>query len=105
MNDHLLKKDNPLRSSTIKSLASSSKELRPDITETARRVREQKRESLDTQTQSSHFQRRSGMLSHTGGTCSRSGMMDYPRIPITEWNLGKLFDPMEFSKLEVELQS
>ena len=51
-----------------KNLASSSQELGHDITETARR--EMKRESLNTPTQSPHFQSRSGMLNHTGGTYS-----------------------------------
>ena len=36
------------------------------------------------------------MLNHTGGTCSHSGMMDYPRIPNAELNLGKFPDSMEF---------
>ena len=49
-----------------RNLASSSQELGHDITETARR--EMKRESLNTPTQSPHFQSRSGMLNHTGGT-------------------------------------
>ena len=45
------------------------------------------RESLNTSIPSPHFQSRSGMLNHTGGTYSHSGMMDDPRIPMTEWNL------------------
>ena len=40
-----------------------------------------KRESLNTPTQALHFQSRSGMLSHTAGTCFD------PRISIAEWNL------------------
>ena len=68
-----------------KNLASSSQGLRPDVAETARR--EMKRESLNTSIQSPHFQSRSGMLNHTGGTYSHGCMMDYPRIPVTEWNL------------------
>ena len=40
-----------------------------------------KRESLKTPTQSPHFQSRSGIFDHTGGTYSHGGMMDYPRIP------------------------
>ena len=77
-----------------KNLASSSQELGHDITETARR--EMKRESLNTPTQSPHFQSRSGMLNHTGGTYSHIVMMDYPRVPCTEWNLGKIPDSLEF---------
>ena len=69
LNDHLLKKDNTLRYSRNS------------------RVREQTRESLNTQTQSPHFQSRSGILNHTGGTYSHSGMMD-PRTPVAELNLG-----------------
>ena len=46
-----------------------------------------KRESLNVPTQSPHFQSRSGMLGYTGGTYSHSGMMDYPRLPTTKWNL------------------
>ena len=57
------------RSSTVqsisKNLASYSQELRPDTTGTAR---VQKRESLNKSIQSPHFQSRSEMLSHTGGT-------------------------------------
>ena len=61
-----------------KNLASSSQELRPDISETTRR--EMKRESLDTPIQSPHFQSLGGMLNHIGGTYAHNGMMDYPRI-------------------------
>ena len=46
-----------------------------------------KRESLNTSIQSPHFQSRSGMLNHTGGTYSLNSMMVYPRVPITEWIL------------------
>ena len=55
-----------------------------------------KRESLNTPSQSPHFQSRSGILDHTGGTYSHVGMMDHPRVPSTEWNLGQLPDSMEF---------
>ena len=77
-----------------KNTASSSQDLRPGISETARR--DMKRESVNTPAQSPHFQSRSGMLHHTGGTDSHSGMMDYPRFLITEWNLGTFSDSMEF---------
>ena len=49
-----------------KNLASSSQDLRPDMSVTAKR--EMERESLNTPTQSPHFQSRSGMVNHTGGT-------------------------------------
>ena len=51
-----------------------------------------KRESLKMSTQSPHFQSRSGMLNHTGGTYSHGGMMDFPRIPATEWNFLTLWN-------------
>ena len=79
-----------------KNLASSSQDLKLDVSETASREREMKSESLNTPTQSPHFQSRSGMLNHTGGTHSHDGMMDYPRLPFSEWNLGTLPDSMDF---------
>ena len=36
------------------------------------------------------------MLNHTVGTCSHGGVINYPRIPITEWNIGKVPDSVEF---------
>ena len=78
----------------LKNLPSSSQELRPDTTETARkRDSEMKRESLNKSVPSSHFQDRSAMLNHTGGTYSLNDMMEYQRISMTEWNLGKNSEP------------
>ena len=88
-----------------KNLAFSSQDLRHDISETARREREMKRESLNTSTQSPHFRSRSGMLNHTGGKYSHGGMMDYPRIPVTEWNLGKFLDSMEFQSWKINFRT
>ena len=65
-----------------KNLTSSSQDLRPDISETARR--EMKRESLNTSIPLLHFQSRSGMLNHTGETCSLCGMMECSRILFAE---------------------
>ena len=55
LNDHMLKKDNPPQSSTIQWIwhLHSSQNMRPDISETARR--DLKRESLDTPIQAPHF--------------------------------------------------
>ena len=81
-----------------KNLTSSSQELRPDTTEAARRREsEMKRESLNTSIPSLHFQSRSGMLNHTGGTHSRSGLMDFPRFPISELHLGKFLTLFNFN--------
>ena len=71
-----------------RNLASSSQDVRPDIAETARR--DVKRESLND------FKSRSGKLNHSGGTYSRGGMMDYPRIPIAELNHGKFMTLWNF---------
>ena len=51
---------------------------------------------MNTPTQTPHFQSRSGISAHTGGTHSHVGTMDYPRVPFTEGNLGKFPDCMEF---------
>ena len=64
-----------------------------------------KRESLTTPTQSHHFQSRNGMLSHTGGTYSHVGMMDYPRVQITEWNLRNFLDAMEFQSWKLNFRT
>ena len=64
-----------------------------------------KRESLITSTQSPHFQSRSGMLNHTGGTYSLKGMMSYQRNSISEWNLRKLPDSVAFHSGEVKFRT
>ena len=95
------------RSSTVfnnsKNSSSSSQDMRPDISETARR--EMKSEPLNTPIQSPPIQSRSGILDHTGGTHSHVDMMDYPRLPITEWNLGKNPDSMEFQSLKLKFKT
>ena len=64
-----------------------------------------KRESLNTSIPLLHFQSGKGMLHHTGGTYSHSGMMDYPRIPITEMHLGKFPDSVEFQSWNVNFNN
>ena len=91
-------------SSTIcknsKNLASSSQWLRPDTTGIARkRDDEMKREPLSVP--SPHFESKSCMLDHTGGTSSHNGMMDYPRFPISELHLGKIPDSMKVQSWKV----
>ena len=63
-----------------------------------------KRESSNTDP-SHHFQSGSGMLTLTGGTCSHSGMMDYPRIPISEMCLGTFLDSMDFQSWKVNFSA
>ena len=46
-----------------------------------------KRESLISSIPSHHFQCRSGMLDLSSGTYFHVVLMDYRRVPITEWNL------------------
>ena len=84
-----------------KNLASPSQELRPDITGTTKRSEsELRREPYH------FFQSGGGILNHIGGTCSRRGMIDYPRFPMSELHLGKFLDAMDFeSWLERQLQN
>ena len=62
-------------------------------------------ESLNTPIQSPHFQSRDGMLNHTGGAYSHSGLMNYPRVPLTEWNLGQFPDSMEFQSWKLNCRT
>ena len=73
------------RTSTLfnnsKNLASSSQELRPDTTDIARkREGEMRREPQSSSIPLPHFQSGGGMLGHTGGTYSHSGLIDYPDL-------------------------
>ena len=84
-----------------KNLPSSSQDMRPDCSETARRF--SKREPLNMQIQLPSFLSRSGIGDHTGGTYSRFGMMDDPRVPkmehfLTLWNFkaGSLTSELKF---------
>ena len=63
-----------------------------------------KREPLNTSVPLLHFQSEGGTLNRTGGTCSHSGMMDYPRLPISEMHTGKFPDSMEFQSWKSQLQ-
>ena len=90
------------RSSTVfnnsKNWASSSQELGPDTTGTTRRREsEMKREPLNTSIPSLHFQSGGGMLNHTGGTYSHSGLIDCPRFPISELHLENFLTPWKFT--------
>ena len=94
------------QSSTIfnnsKNLASSSRNVRLNVAETARR---DMKKSLNTPIQPSHFQSRSGILDRTSETHSHVGMMDYLRVPTTEWNLGKFPDSMEFQSWKLKFRT
>ena len=46
------------------------------------------REPQHSSTPMSRLQSGSGLLSHTGGTCSHSSVIDYPRFPVSELHLG-----------------
>ena len=45
------------------------------------------------------------MLNHTGGTYSHIVMVDNPRIPFSEWNLGNIPDSMEFQSWKVNFRT
>ena len=95
------------QSSTIfnnsKNLASSSQDMRPDLSETA--WRDMKRESLNTPIQPPHLQSGRGILDHTSGTYFHVGMKDFPRVHFTEWNFGKFPDSMEFQSWKVNFRT
>ena len=44
-------------------------------------------------------------FSHTGGTYSHNGMMDYPRFPTSEVHLGKFPDSLEFQSWKVNFKT
>ena len=68
-----------------KNLASSSQDVRPDISETARRENEK------------------GIVGYAA--FSHGGMTDYPRVPLTEWNIGKFPDSMEFQSWKLDFRT
>ena len=87
------------------NLASSSQELRRDTSGTTRRREsEMKRESLSTSIHPTS-KVEVGMLNHTGGTLSHSGMIDNPRFQISELHLGKFPNPMEFQSWKVNFKT
>ena len=47
----------------------------------------------------------SGMLNHTGGTYSHSGMIDNPIFLISELHLGQFADSMEFQCWKVNFKT
>ena len=51
------------------------------------------------------FQSGGGLFNHAGGTYSNSGMIDYPRFPISELHLVKFLDSMEFHIWKVNFKT
>ena len=97
------------RTSTLfnnsKSLASSSQELTPEIPRNTKQPdRDMRREPQNSSIPVTRFQCGGGLLNHTGGTSSHSGMIDYTRFPISEKHLGKFSKLNGISKLESQLQ-
>ena len=45
------------------------------------------------------------LFSHTGGTYSPNGMMDYPRFQISEMHLGRFPDSLEFQSWNVNFKT
>ena len=85
-----------------KNLASSSHELRPDITgNTMVPERDMKREQQNSSISVPRFQSGGRKLKHTGGTFSHGGMIEHTRFPISEMHLGKFPDSMEFQSWKV----
>ena len=104
LNDHLLKKNDPQQSSTIQRIGILFS--RPDITGTRKRPEsEMKRGPLNTSILSPHFPSGGGMLNHTGGTLSHSGMIDYSRFPISKFHLVKFPDSMKFQSWKINFET
>ena len=89
-----------------RKLASSCCGLRPDTTRNLMvSKREVKREPQNSSIPVPRFQRGAGVLDHTGGTYSHTGMVDYPRFLISEMHLGKFPDSMEFQSWKVNIKT
>ena len=89
-----------------KDLAYTCQKLRLDVTgATKRSESEMRQESLNMSIPLPHIQNGGGMLHHTGGTCFHSGMIDYPRFPISELHLGTLRDSVEFQSWKVNFKT
>ena len=97
------------RTSTLfnsKNLATSSQELKPDTEGNTKRPEiEMRRESQNSSIHVPRFQRGAGLLNHSGGTYSHSGVVDYPRFPILVLHLGKFLDSMEYQSLKVNFKT
>ena len=89
-----------------KNLASSSFKLGPDAARNTKRPDiEMRREPQNSSILVPRFQSGGGLLNHTGGTYSHGGMIDFPRFPISELNLGKFPDSMEFQSWKVNFRT
>ena len=64
-----------------------------------------RREPRNSPTPVQRFQRSAGILNHTGGTYSHTGLMDYPRFPISEMHLGTFTDSMEIQCWKVNFKT
>ena len=86
-----------------RNLASSSRGLRPDGTgNTTVPKREMRREPQHSSLPLPPFEKRAGILHHTGWTYSHNGMIDYPRFQISELHLGKFPESLEFESWKVK---
>ena len=98
--------DGPLTLFNSMNLATSSQELRPDTEgNTKRPAGEMIREPQHSFVPLPRFQSGGGLLNHTGGTYSHSGMIDYPRFPMSELHLGKFPDSWEFQSWKVNFKT
>ena len=107
LNDHLFESDETFTFfNKSKNLASSSQELRPDITgNTKRPESETRREPQNSSILVPRVQSGAGLLNHTSGTYSHVGMIDFPRFPISELHLGKFPNSMEIQGWKSQFQN
>ena len=88
-----------------RNLASSSRGVKPKLTEHTMTTGSKRRPKQQDLSNSRNFLHcGDGISRHTGGTYSHGGMMEYPRFPISELHLAKFPDSMEFGKLESQFQ-
>ena len=86
-----------------KNLATSSQELRLDTEgRTKRPQSEMRREPQHSSILVPRFQSGGGLSNRIGGTCSHSGMIDFPIFPISELLLGNFLTLWNFRKSQLQ---
>ena len=91
---------------TSRNLASSSRGVKPKLTEHTMTTGSKRRpEQQDLSNSRNILHCGDGISRHTGGTYSHVGMMEYPRFPISELHLAKFPDSMEFESWKVNFKT
>ena len=89
-----------------KNLVSSCQELRPDTARNKKKKESEMRLKLQNSSiPVTRFQSLSGLLNHTGGTCSHGGMIGCPKFQFSELRLGKFHDSMDLRSWKVNFKT